>query len=153
MYGGVQKWEQIQAVSSGVEIVVGTPGRLIEMIRKKNLTLRRTTYLVLDEADLMFNMGFEPQLRSIVGQIRPDRQTLLFSATFPKKVEYLARDILTEPIKIVIGQHNQANSAIQQQAIVLRVRIHLFYIYIFLTTNFVFLNRMMVQNGIGCNPL
>ncbi|KAL2454448.1 DEAD-box ATP-dependent RNA helicase 24 [Abeliophyllum distichum] len=74
----------------------------------------RATYLVLDEADRMFDLGFEPQIRSIVGQIRPDRQTLLFSATMPRKVEKLAREILTDPVRITVGEVGMANEDITQ---------------------------------------
>jgi len=80
----------------------------------KALKMFRATYLVLDEADRMFDLGFEPQIRSIVGQIRPDRQTLLFSATMPYKVERLAREILTDPIRVTVGQVGSANEDIKQ---------------------------------------
>lgn len=96
-YGGGSKWEQSKALEQGAEIVVATPGRMIDMIKMKATNLRRVTYLVLDEADKMFNMGFEPQVRSICNHVRPDRQTLLFSATFKKRIERLARDVLTDP--------------------------------------------------------
>lgn len=119
VYGGVGKWDQIQALRKGAEVVVATPGRLIEMIKKNVCPMSRLTYLVLDEADRMFDMGFEAQLRSIIGQIRPNRQTLLFSATFRKRVEMLARDILTDPIRITIGKHGQANEDILQEAVVI----------------------------------
>jgi len=74
----------------------------------------RATYLVLDEADRMFDLGFEPQIRYIVGQIRPDRQTLLFSATMPYKVERLTREILNDPIRVTVGQVGSANEDIKQ---------------------------------------
>jgi ATP-dependent RNA helicase DDX5/DBP2 len=74
----------------GVEIVIATPGRLIDMLESGKTNLRRVTYLVMDEADRMLDMGFEPQIRKIVSQIRPDRQTLMFSATWPKDVQKLA---------------------------------------------------------------
>lgn len=73
-----------------MEIVIATPGRLIDMLETNKTNLRRVTYLVMDEADRMLDMGFEPQIRKIVGQIRPDRQTLMFSATWPKDVQKLA---------------------------------------------------------------
>jgi ATP-dependent RNA helicase DDX5/DBP2 len=73
-----------------VEVVIATPGRLIDMLETQKTNLRRVTYLVMDEADRMLDMGFEPQIRKIVGQIRPDRQTLMFSATWPKDVQKLA---------------------------------------------------------------
>ena len=73
-----------------MEIVIATPGRLIDMLESGKTNLRRITYLVMDEADRMLDMGFEPQIRKIVSQIRPDRQTLMFSATWPKDVQKLA---------------------------------------------------------------
>jgi len=90
IYGGAPKGPQIRDLSRGVEIVIATPGRLIDMLETQKTNLRRITYLVLDEADRMLDMGFEPQIRKIVSQIRPDRQTLMFSATWPKDVQKLA---------------------------------------------------------------
>jgi ATP-dependent RNA helicase DDX5/DBP2 len=86
-----------------VEIVIATPGRLIDMLEARKTNLRRVTYLVLDEADRMLDMGFEPQIRKIVSQIRPDRQTLMWSATWPKEVQALAREFLKDNIQINIG--------------------------------------------------
>ncbi|CAI9767865.1 unnamed protein product [Fraxinus pennsylvanica] len=114
VYGGMSKLDQFKELKAGCEIVVATPGRLIDMIKMKALTMLRATYLVLDEADRMFDLGFEPQIRSIVGQIRPDRQTLLFSATMPHKVEKLAREILTDPVRITVGEVGVANEDITQ---------------------------------------
>ncbi|KAK4558271.1 hypothetical protein RGQ29_007852 [Quercus rubra] len=114
VYGGMSKLEQFKELKAGCEIVVATPGRLIDMIKMKALTMLRATYLVLDEADRMFDLGFEPQIRSIVGQIRPDRQTLLFSATMPRKVEKLAREILTDPVRVTVGEVGMANEDITQ---------------------------------------
>ncbi|WVZ05634.1 hypothetical protein V8G54_018980 [Vigna mungo] len=114
VYGGMSKLEQFKELKAGCEIVVATPGRLIDMLKMKALTMTRATYLVLDEADRMFDLGFEPQVRSIVGQIRPDRQTLLFSATMPRKVEKLAREILTDPIRVTVGEVGMANEDITQ---------------------------------------
>ncbi|TYZ58494.1 hypothetical protein PybrP1_004199 [[Pythium] brassicae (nom. inval.)] len=119
IYGGVGKWEQVQAVRKGAEVVVATPGRLIEMIRKKSVRMTRVTFVVLDEADRMFEMGFEPQLRSVMGQVRPDRQTLMFSATFRRRIEALAREILDNPVKVTVGRIGQANEDIRQVAVVL----------------------------------
>lgn len=78
---------------SGVEIVIGTPGRLIDMLEARQTNLKRVTYLVLDEADRMLDMGFEPQIRKIVEQtdMPPpgQRQTMLFSATFPREIQVI----------------------------------------------------------------
>ncbi|KAF3560405.1 hypothetical protein F2Q69_00010273 [Brassica cretica] len=114
VYGGMGKHEQFRELKAGCEIVVATPGRLIDMLKMKALTMMRASYLVLDEADRMFDLGFEPQVRSIVGQIRPDRQTLLFSATMPWKVEKLAREILSDPIRATVGEAGMANEDITQ---------------------------------------
>ncbi|KDN71519.1 putative DEAD/DEAH box helicase [Colletotrichum sublineola] len=103
VYGGVPKGPQIRDLSRGVEVCIATPGRLIDMLEAGKTNLRRVTYLVLDEADRMLDMGFEPQIRKIIGQIRPDRQTLMWSATWPKEVRTLASDFLTDFIQVNIG--------------------------------------------------
>ncbi|KAL5209530.1 hypothetical protein ABZP36_005153 [Zizania latifolia] len=105
---------RFKELKAGCEIVIATPGRLIDLLKMKALKMFRATYLVLDEADRMFDLGFEPQIRSIVGQIRPDRQTLLFSATMPYKVECLARETLNDPIRVTVGQVGSANEDIKQ---------------------------------------
>uniref|UniRef100_A0A8C8E1P1 RNA helicase n=1 Tax=Oryzias sinensis TaxID=183150 RepID=A0A8C8E1P1_9TELE len=103
VYGGAPKGPQIRDLERGVEICIATPGRLIDFLEAGKTNLRRCTYLVLDEADRMLDMGFEPQIRKIVDQIRPDRQTLMWSATWPKEVRQLAEDFLREYIQINIG--------------------------------------------------
>uniref|UniRef100_A0A671YBK8 ATP-dependent RNA helicase DDX42 n=1 Tax=Sparus aurata TaxID=8175 RepID=A0A671YBK8_SPAAU len=114
VYGGGSMWEQAKALQEGAEIVVCTPGRLIDHVKKKATSLQRVSYLVFDEADRMFDMGFEYQVRSIASHVRPDRQTLLFSATFRKKIERLARDILVDPIRVVQGDIGEANEDVTQ---------------------------------------
>ncbi|KAM9857582.1 putative ATP-dependent RNA helicase DDX17 [Aulostomus maculatus] len=103
VYGGAPKGPQIRDLERGVEICIATPGRLIDFLEAGKTNLRRCTYLVLDEADRMLDMGFEPQIRKIVDQIRPDRQTLMWSATWPKEVRQLAEDFLRDYIQINIG--------------------------------------------------
>ncbi|RAL62259.1 hypothetical protein DID88_004827 [Monilinia fructigena] len=103
VYGGVPKGGQIRDLAKGVEVCIATPGRLIDMIESGKTNLRRVTYLVLDEADRMLDMGFEPQIRKILGQIRPDRQTCMWSATWPKEVRALASDYLNDFIQVNIG--------------------------------------------------
>ncbi|KAF4804482.1 ATP-dependent RNA helicase DDX42 [Turdus rufiventris] len=98
VYGGGSMWEQAKALQEGAEIVVCTPGRLIDHVKKKATNLQRVTYLVFDEADRMFDMGF----------------ALLFSATFRKKIEKLARDILIDPIRVVQGDIGEANEDVTQ---------------------------------------
>ncbi|KAJ2233483.1 ATP-dependent RNA helicase dbp2 [Coemansia sp. RSA 1722] len=110
VYGGVPRGPQIRDLKRGVEICIATPGRLIDMLQMGITNLRRVTYLVLDEADRMLDMGFEPQIRKIVDQIRPDRQTLMWSATWPKEVQQLARDFLHDYIQVNIGSLDLAAS-------------------------------------------
>ncbi|RZC90698.1 hypothetical protein C5167_028530 [Papaver somniferum] len=117
VYGGSQTNKQINAVKNGTEIVICTPGRMIDFLCKNNgrmINLSKVTYLVLDEADRMFDMGFEPQITHIVQSTRPDRRTVLFSATFPRRVEQLARQILTKPVEIQVGGRNVVNKDISQ---------------------------------------
>lgn len=103
VFGGAPKREQARDLERGVEIVIATPGRLIDFLEKGTTNLQRCTYLVLDEADRMLDMGFEPQIRKIIEQIRPDRQTLMWSATWPKEVRKLAEDYLGDYVQINIG--------------------------------------------------
>lgn len=119
-YGGGSKWEQTKSLQQGAEVVVCTPGRLIDLIKAKATNLLRVSYLVFDEADRMFDMGFEPQVRSIANNVRPDRQCLLFSATMKKKIEWLCRDILTDPIRIVVGELGEANEDVVQAVEVMK---------------------------------
>uniref|UniRef100_A0A7S3QTV7 RNA helicase n=1 Tax=Dunaliella tertiolecta TaxID=3047 RepID=A0A7S3QTV7_DUNTE len=115
IYGGVPKQMQVKELRAGVEIVIATPGRLLDMLDSHATNLRRVTYLVLDEADRMLDMGFEPQIRKIVSQIRPDRQTLLWSATWPTEVQHIADAMLINPYKVIIGSPDlKANHNITQ---------------------------------------
>ncbi|EOR01728.1 hypothetical protein E3P89_03630 [Wallemia ichthyophaga] len=117
-YGGSPISEQIAEMKKGAEIVVCTPGRMIDLLTANSgrvTNLRRTTYLVLDEADRMFDMGFEPQVMKIINNVRPDRQTVLFSATFPKQMESLARKILQRPLEITVGGRSVVAPEIDQQ--------------------------------------
>lgn len=104
-------------MKKGAEIIVCTPGRMIDLLTANSgrvINLKRVTYLVLDEADRMFDMGFEPQVMKIVNNIRPDRQTVLFSATFPKQMDSLARKILRKPLEITVGGRSVVAAEIEQ---------------------------------------
>jgi len=115
IFGGAPKGPQARDLQRGCEIVIATPGRLIDFLESGRTNLRRCTYLVLDEADRMLDMGFEPQIRKILEQIRPDRQTLMWSATWPKEVRRLAEDFLGDYIQINIGSLElSANHNIKQ---------------------------------------
>ncbi|RKP18411.1 DEAD-domain-containing protein, partial [Rozella allomycis CSF55] len=105
-YGGAPIKENISEMKRGTEIIVCTPGRMIDLLTANNgkvTNLRRVTYVVLDEADRMFDLGFEPQVMKIVTNVRPDSQNVMFSATFPRQMEALARSILKNPVEIVVG--------------------------------------------------
>jgi ATP-dependent RNA helicase DDX5/DBP2 len=105
-FGGVSKLPQIQRLKQGVDIIIATPGRLNDLLSMDfpATNLSRCTFLVLDEADRMLDMGFEPQLRDILNHMKDNkRQTLMFSATWPKEVRALAMDFLSNPAQINIG--------------------------------------------------
>eukprot|EP00494_Astrolonche_serrata_P024829 UN25089 len=117
IYGGAPVSEQIAVMKRGVEIVVCTPGRMIDILctnQGRVTNMQRTTYVVMDEADRMFDMGFEPQIISILRQTRPNRQTCLFSATFPRAIENLARQILEDPLEITVGGRSIASEDVSQ---------------------------------------
>ena len=117
VYGGSAIGNQISELRRGCEIVVATPGRLIEILCLSNgkiTNLMRVTFVVIDEADRMLDMGFEPQISRVIANIRPSRQTVMFSATFPKQIEALAKKILTKPLEIVVGQRGQSAKNITQ---------------------------------------
>lgn len=129
LYGGVPKGPQIRTVKQGAELYIATPGRLLDMMSMEDQTtgrpftnLNRVSFLILDEADRMLDMGFEEPLRQIIGQIRGDRQVLMWSATWPKAVRRLAEDILGRDfIQVTIGSQDlTANKKINQQIIVCR---------------------------------
>lgn len=103
IYGGGNRQEQISNVQDGVEIIICTPGRLNDLIEAKVINVSSVTYLVLDEADRMLDMGFEPQIRKVLIDIRPDRQTVMTSATWPPGVRNLAQSYMSNPIQVCVG--------------------------------------------------
>eukprot|EP00656_Telonema_subtile_P050936 TRINITY_DN6726_c0_g2_i1.p1 TRINITY_DN6726_c0_g2~~TRINITY_DN6726_c0_g2_i1.p1 ORF type:complete len:1103 (-),score=340.09 TRINITY_DN6726_c0_g2_i1:159-3467(-) len=116
-YGGAPMSQQVGDIKAGAEIIVCTPGRCIDLLTLNSgrvMNLQRTTYVVLDEADRMFDMGFEPQVQKIIRNIRPDHQTVMFSATFPKVVEKHAKAILENPVQIVCGGVSVVSNTIEQ---------------------------------------
>ncbi|KAK3072308.1 pre-mRNA processing RNA-helicase, partial [Teratosphaeriaceae sp. CCFEE 6253] len=116
-YGGAPIKDQIAELKRGAEIVVATPGRLIDLLAANSgrvTNLKRVTYIVLDEADRMYDMGFEPQIAKLLGNIRPERQTVCFSATFPPKLESLARKALTRPLEVLVGGRSVVAAEITQ---------------------------------------
>jgi ATP-dependent RNA helicase DDX46/PRP5 len=105
-YGGAPIKDQIADLKRGAEVIVCTPGRMIDLLAANSgrvTNLRRVTYVVLDEADRMFDMGFEPQVMKVFANIRPNRQTILFSATMPRIMDALAKKTLQSPVEITVG--------------------------------------------------
>ncbi|KAM8852255.1 putative ATP-dependent RNA helicase DDX43 isoform 3-T3 [Synchiropus picturatus] len=103
VYGGADRRGQISLVRGGVDIVIATPGRLHDLQMNELINLRSVTYLVLDEADRMLDMGFEPQIMKILLDVRPDRQTVMTSATWPHGVRRLAKSYLNDPMMVYVG--------------------------------------------------
>lgn len=103
IYGGSDRKSQVQLVRGGVDIVIATPGRLNDLQMNELINLRSITYLVLDEADRMLDMGFEPQIMKIILDIRPDRQTVMTSATWPTGVRRLSKSYLKNPMMVYVG--------------------------------------------------
>ncbi len=113
--GGVGHRPQIDALRRGVDILVATPGRLLDHIAQGRIDLRQCEYLILDEADRMFDMGFIRDVRKIVALLPDERQTLLFSATMPGEVAKLANEILYEPVRVEIAAKTVAVESIEQR--------------------------------------
>jgi len=103
VYGGASSGKQKECLRNGVEIVIATPGRLNDFVGSDNIDLSDVTFLILDEADRMLDLGFEPQIRVSLLKVRPDRQTIMTSATWPPGVKRLAKSYTTNPIQVMVG--------------------------------------------------
>ena len=110
--GGLKMNPQEDAIRAGVEIIVATPGRLMDHMRQEYLDMSAVQFLVIDEADRMFDMGFLPDVHHIVSRLPKDRQTLLFSATMPAKVRKLADSILREPVTVAVDPSQPAEGLV-----------------------------------------
>ncbi|XP_030054897.1 putative ATP-dependent RNA helicase DDX43 [Microcaecilia unicolor] len=119
IYGGGDRKSQINLVTKGVDIIIATPGRLNDLQMNNIVNLRSITYLVLDEADRMLDMGFEPQIMKILIDVRPDRQTVMTSATWPDGVRRLAKSYLKDPMMVYVGTLDLAAVNTVQQKIVI----------------------------------
>jgi ATP-dependent RNA helicase RhlE len=115
LYGGVGPKTQIDNIKKGVDIIVATPGRLLELYQRNELVVKYVKTLVLDEADRMLDMGFMPQLRKIFEIIPSKRQNLLFSATFPHRVERLSQEFLEFPVRIEITPPATVPTKVEQE--------------------------------------
>ncbi|KAL6517048.1 DEAD-box ATP-dependent RNA helicase 52B [Orobanche hederae] len=119
VYGGAPVFQQLRNLEKGVDILVATPGRLVDMVEREKVSLRKIKYLALDEADRMLDMGFEHQVRKIVQQMEMpppgSRQTMLFSATFPDEIQRLASDFLSNCIFLAAGKVGSSTDTIAQR--------------------------------------
>ena len=123
LFGGSNLGNQINELKRGVDIAVATPARLIELLCLSNgkvTNLFRTTFVVIDEADRMFDLGFEPQISKIIRNIRPQRQIVMFSATFPRQIQLMAKKILKKPVEILVGLKGQGAKNIEQYVEVIK---------------------------------
>jgi ATP-dependent RNA helicase RhlE len=114
--GGMSEKPQIQAVRSGAGVIVATPGRLEDYLKRKLVDLSRVEMLVLDEADRMLDMGFLPSLRRIVGSLPRERQTLCFSATLEASVAGLVNDYMRNPVRVALGSTSKPAESVELQA-------------------------------------
>ncbi|MEN8857425.1 MAG: DEAD/DEAH box helicase [Flavobacteriaceae bacterium] len=115
VYGGANIDEQIRGLKKGAQIVVGTPGRTVDLINRRALKLGNIQWLVLDEADEMLNMGFKDELDKVLESTPETKQTLLFSATFPREVEAIARNYMTKPVEITSGEKNSGSDDVSHE--------------------------------------
>ena len=115
VYGGSSMEDQIRSLKRGSQIVVGTPGRTVDLIKRRALKLGNVKWLVLDEADEMLNMGFKDELDKVLEATPDTKQTLLFSATFPREVEAIARNYMTKPVEITSGEKNAGSENVSHE--------------------------------------
>jgi len=135
--GGASLYAQVKLLSRKPQIVVATPGRLLDHLKRKTSSVGMTKMVILDEADRMLDMGFEPQLKEIFRYLPQVRQTLLFSATFPSHIENLAKRYLRDPVRLSVGQTSQPVAEVKQAAIQTTER----------EKNSVLLNELKARNG------
>lgn len=114
-YGGTSMGVQIKNLHSGCDILIATPGRLLDHLFCKNISLLKTQVLVLDEADRMLDMGFWPDLKRILSKMSPQRQTLFFSATFDKKIKDMAYLMMNEPVEVQVAGENSTADTVEQK--------------------------------------
>jgi ATP-dependent RNA helicase RhlE len=114
IYGGVGESPQVDALRRGIDLVVATPGRLIDLMGRGGVDFSKLEVLVLDEADRMLDMGFLPQIRRIINAVPKKRQTLLFSATFSKEIEAISQEFLVQPKKVQIGRSSNPAETVAQ---------------------------------------
>ena len=122
VYGGAAIQNQIKDLKKGAHVVVGTPGRTLDLIKRKVLKVNNIRWLILDEADEMLNMGFKDDLDAILESTPENRQTLLFSATMPKEIERIAKNYMHTPDRIEVGKRNQGAQNVSHEYYMVRAR-------------------------------
>ncbi|WP_461629042.1 DEAD/DEAH box helicase [Labilibaculum euxinus] len=115
VYGGASIDDQIRKLRRGAHVIVATPGRLLDMIRRKAVDLSKIEYLILDEADEMLNMGFKEDIDVILSSTSEDKLTWLFSATMPAEVRRISKNYMTDPVEVTVGKANTSNVNIEHQ--------------------------------------
>jgi len=122
VYGGASIQDQMRAIRKGIQVVVATPGRLIDIINRKALDLGRVKYVILDEADEMLNMGFKEDIDFILSNTPPERTTWLFSATMPKEVKSISKNYMSNPIELSTGKREEGAEKIEHEYYVVRAK-------------------------------
>jgi ATP-dependent RNA helicase DeaD len=122
VYGGANISDQLRQIKRGVQIVVATPGRMLDIINRKAIDFSKVKYVVLDEADEMLNMGFQEDIDSILSTTPEDKKTWLFSATMPSEVRRIAKKYMTDPFELTMGEKNTGNVNIEHEYYIVRAR-------------------------------
>jgi len=122
VYGGASITDQLRQIKRGVQIVVATPGRMLDIINRKAINFSEVKYVVLDEADEMLNMGFQEDIDNILSTTPDDKKTWLFSATMPAEVRRIAKKYMTDPHELTMGTKNTGNANIDHEYYVVRAR-------------------------------
>ena len=118
VYGGAAITNQIKALKKPTQIVVATPGRLIDLVKRKSVKLQNVKYVILDEADEMLNMGFKEEIDEILSHIESEHATWLFSATMPKEIRRIIKKFMSDPVEISVNQEQKSNKDITHQFVV-----------------------------------
>jgi len=122
VYGGANISDQLRQIRRGVQIVVATPGRMLDIIGRNAIDFSKVKYVVLDEADEMLNMGFQEDINNILSNTPDEKKTWLFSATMPAEVRRIAKNYMTNPVELTVGTKNTGNANIEHQYYLIRAK-------------------------------
>ncbi len=122
VYGGANISDQLRQIRRGVQIVVATPGRMLDIIGRKAIDFSKVQYVVLDEADEMLNMGFQEDINNILSETPDTKKTWLFSATMPREVRRIAQKYMTDPVELTVGTKNTGNANIEHQYYLIKAK-------------------------------